>query len=60
MTYPPEPQVDVNNRDSLIAWHEWNDPNGCYRDEDIDIENPGHYWTLEDLRSLYLTGELES
>lgn len=53
-----EPLVDLNERDSLIAWHVWNDPNGCYRDEDIDEEDPGHRWTLEDLRQLALTGEV--
>jgi hypothetical protein len=52
-----EPTVDLNDRDSLIAWHVWNDRNGCYRDADVAAEGAGlGYWTLEDLRSLYLTG----
>ena len=28
-----------NNRDRLIAWLEWNDPNGCYSDHDSDAED---------------------
>jgi hypothetical protein len=26
------------HREDLIAWLVWNDPNGCYRDEDCDFE----------------------
>lgn len=29
-TRGPEPDVDISDRDSLIAWHVWNDPNGEY------------------------------
>jgi hypothetical protein len=25
-------------RDQLIAWLVWNDPNGCYRDDDAEEE----------------------
>ena len=32
------PAVNVNDRDSLIGWLVWNDPNGCYRDRDCIAE----------------------
>lgn len=28
-----------NDRDRLIAWLQWNDPNGCYSDDDSDAED---------------------
>ena len=28
-----------NNRDMIIAWLQWNDPNGCYSDDDSDAED---------------------
>ena len=31
---PVEPSVDITNRESLINWLVWNDPNGCYADSD--------------------------
>jgi hypothetical protein len=32
------PCVDDNDRESLIRWLVWNDPNGCYTDEDAIAE----------------------
>ena len=29
---PTEPVPNINNRDSLIEWLQWNDPNGSYSD----------------------------
>lgn len=28
-----------NDRDRLIAWLQWNDPNGCYSDDASDLED---------------------
>ena len=28
----------MSERQELIDWLEWNDPNGCYSDEDCDLE----------------------
>jgi hypothetical protein len=33
-----QPHVNVNSRDSIIRWLTWNDPNGCYRDDDCVYE----------------------
>jgi hypothetical protein len=46
------PQVDTNDRTSLIAWLIWNDPNGCYADDEC-TEELGSTATLETLQALY-------
>jgi hypothetical protein len=30
--------VSVGTREQIIAWLVWNDPNGCYSDEDSEAE----------------------
>ena len=35
-----EPLVNPLDRQSCIAWLEWNDRNGCYSDEDTALEFP--------------------
>lgn len=53
MTPNVEPSVNMQDRDSLICWLEWNDRNGCYTDEDCDNEQIGRL-TLESATELYL------
>lgn len=50
--YPSAPRVDTHDRESLIAWLVWNDPNGAYTDGDCADEGLAPL-TLEDLRALY-------
>lgn len=44
--------VDINDREALIAWLVRNDPNGCYADEDA-IAEWGQPHTLEILQECY-------
>jgi hypothetical protein len=44
-------------REELIAWLEWNDPNGCYNDHDSMIEF-GEVATLAELQECY-TNQIE-
>ena len=46
------PTVDTADRESLIAWLEWNDPQGCYSDADCEAEGLVPL-TLAELRALY-------
>lgn len=47
-----EPTADIDSRESLIRWLVWNDPNGCYTDEDAMLEW-GRAHSLSTLRELY-------
>jgi hypothetical protein len=47
-----EPVVDINSRDSLINWLCWNDKNGCYTDEQSDMEDMPRL-TLEEAQEIY-------
>lgn len=43
--------LDTLSRDDLIAFCMWNDPNGCYNDEDM-LREWGEVSTLEGLRAI--------
>lgn len=47
------PVVDLNDRDSLIAWMAWNDRNGCFTDADCESEGMEPF-KLADARELFL------
>ncbi len=49
---PVEPSVDITNRESLINWLVWNDPNGCYTDSD-SVREDMPIITLETALNLY-------
>lgn len=51
---PPEPDVDLDDRQSVIDWLCWNDHNGCYTDEDAVAEfGEGSEMTLVQALCLY-------
>ncbi len=47
-----EPTVDMTDRESILRWLVWNDPNGCYLDEECDEEGNAR-WTLDDALKAY-------
>ena len=51
MLVPMEP-MKPTDRASLIEWLMWNDPNGCYSDEDNELEF-GRIATTEELQQIY-------
>lgn len=48
-----QPAVSWNDRDSMIEWLQWNDPNGCYRDADMITEGFERGMTLEETRAMF-------
>lgn len=49
---PIEPTPSIDNRDSLIEWLQWNDPNGSYSDYESDRDELPRL-TLEEAISCY-------
>jgi hypothetical protein len=54
----PEPSVNVRDLESLRAWLVWNDPNGCYADDECDAEGLPRL-ALTDAQMLYRTQSAE-
>lgn len=48
----PAPDVDLDDRDSIIRWLQWNDHNGDYSDEDAEMRGVPPL-TLEECRQMY-------
>jgi hypothetical protein len=46
------PTVNAGDLESLRAWLLWNDPNGCYTDDECDAEGLPRL-TLAEAQSLY-------
>ena len=49
---PREPSADIQDRESVINWLEWNDSNGCYSDAD-SINEDMPILSLETALNLY-------
>jgi len=47
------PAIDTTNRESVIAWLVWNDPNGSYTDHASEVEGYDPL-TLEEAVEYYL------